>query len=286
MSPSRSTTRTRISLASGAGAQRSPLGVIGAVALHAAIVAATLFTWQHRLDIAQESAPVVPVDLVTIAAKTNITPAVRQAPQLDQKPMPQIKPEKLKLPAPSLPPQQSEAAPPTQAASEPLIKAPPPPIVPKPRPEDSRQKSKFDVDNVLALLNKVAPAPAAIPRHAKVADVPHKGFGAENAMTMDLRDSLKNQIEQCWSPPAGAPHAEDLVVFFNLSLNPDGSVSRPPQLTGQSATSVAGNPFMRAAADAARRAIYVCAPYKLPPDRYADWRDSTIEFDPRDVVGQ
>ena len=48
----------------------------------------------------------------------------------------------------------------------------------------------------------------------------------------------------------------------------------------------AGNPFMRAAADAARRAIFVCAPYKLPPDRFADWRDSVVQFDPRDLAGQ
>ena len=64
MSPSRSTTRIRISLASGAGSKSSPVGLIGAVALHLAVIAVTLFTWEHRLDIAQESPPVVPVDLV------------------------------------------------------------------------------------------------------------------------------------------------------------------------------------------------------------------------------
>ena len=53
MSPSRSTTRNRISLASGAGSKSSPVGLIGAVALHLAVIAVTLFTWEHRLDIAQ-----------------------------------------------------------------------------------------------------------------------------------------------------------------------------------------------------------------------------------------
>jgi len=38
---------------------------------------------------------------------------------------------------------------------------------------------------------------------------------------------------------------------------------------------------MRAAVDAARRAIYTCAPYKLPADKYNVWRDITVDFDPR-----
>jgi hypothetical protein len=38
---------------------------------------------------------------------------------------------------------------------------------------------------------------------------------------------------------------------------------------------------MRAAVDAAQRAIYTCQPYKLPPDTYNEWRDITIDFDPR-----
>jgi hypothetical protein len=82
------------------------------------------------------------------------------------------------------------------------------------------------------------------------------------------------------------PHPEQLVVYIDLMLNPDGSVARAPQLTAQSAAAATTNSYFRAAADAAMRAIYVCAPYKLPPDRYADWRDSTVEFDPRDSAGQ
>ena len=56
-------------------------GLIVAVLLHAAIVAATLFSWQHKLEIADESPPVVPVDLVTLADKTNIMPTVRKQPK-------------------------------------------------------------------------------------------------------------------------------------------------------------------------------------------------------------
>ena len=50
--------------------------------LHAAIVAATLFTWTHKLDIAEQPSQIVPVDLVTVADQTNVAPMVTQAPNL------------------------------------------------------------------------------------------------------------------------------------------------------------------------------------------------------------
>ena len=71
-------------------------GLIVAVLLHAAIVAATLFSWEHKLDITDESPPVVPVDLVTLADKTNIMPTVQRPPKMppkeDVKPPPEPTP--------------------------------------------------------------------------------------------------------------------------------------------------------------------------------------------------
>ena len=68
-----------------AGARRSPLGLLGSALLHAGIIGATLFTFAHRLDIAEESPPVVPVDLVTIAAKTNLMATMTQRPKEEPK---------------------------------------------------------------------------------------------------------------------------------------------------------------------------------------------------------
>jgi outer membrane biosynthesis protein TonB len=262
--------------------------LIGAVALHLAVIVATLFTWEHRLDIAQESAPVIPVDLVTIAQKTNIAPTVRPEAKMEPVAMPQQPPPDVSIKTPPLP-QESEPAPDVKPA-------------PAPKP-DQPKKKEMNLDDVLKAATTPTAQPAKKPskdklaailnnltapqqQNGKVAAIAHKGIGAQDANTMDLRDALKNAIEQCWNPPAGAPHPEQLIVQFHLMLNPDGSVSGTPQLTAESNAAAAGNPFMRAAADAARRAIYVCAPYKLPPDRYSDWRDSTVNFDPRDLAGQ
>jgi hypothetical protein len=72
-------------------------------------------------------------------------------------------------------------------------------------------------------------------------------------------------------------------VDFDVSLNPDGSVAHSTQLTAQSS---GGDPYFRAAAEAARRAIYTCAPYKLPADRYSQWREiGDFRFDPRQMMG-
>ena len=54
------------------------VGLVVAVLLHAAIIVATLFGWQHQLEIADESPPVVPVDVITIGAKTNIAPTIER----------------------------------------------------------------------------------------------------------------------------------------------------------------------------------------------------------------
>jgi outer membrane biosynthesis protein TonB len=273
MSPSRSTTRNRISLASGAGAARSPFGFIGAVALHVGVIAAMLFTWEHRLDIVQESPPVVPIDLVTIGNKTSIIPTVR--------PEKHFAPEPIVAPTPE--PLVPQTLPKVEAQSEPAPRDVAPPQ-PQQRPQPKPKKA--NADNFQALLNKLS-APAAAPANARVAAQTRKGFGAQNAMTMDLVDALRNQIAPCWSPPAGAPNASDLVVNYDLFLNPDGSVAQSPHLTSDSLAAVMRNPYTRAAAEAAERAIYQCAPYKLPTDRYAQWREiNPFRFDPSQMMGQ
>ncbi|MEI9994963.1 MAG: hypothetical protein WDM91_10240 [Rhizomicrobium sp.] len=267
-------------------------GAVVAVLLHAAIIAATLFTFQHKLEIVDETPPSVPVDLVTpIADKTNIMPTVAREPKPaeDVKP-PEPKPQPVPTPTPPQPQADEE---PTPVASEPVVPkpAPPPPrplakpmpATPAPVPAPAPKKKSDDID---ALLNKLT-APAATPRNARPAARTQQGAGAMNAATADLRDALRSQIKPCWSPPVGAPRPEELVVDFDLLLNADGSVARPPQLTADSAARAASDPFTRAAAESARRAIYSCAPYKLPKDKYDQWSEiDPFHFDPRQMMGQ
>jgi outer membrane biosynthesis protein TonB len=285
-----------------AGARRSPVGLIGSALLHAGVIGATLFTFAHKLDITEESPPVVPVDLITIAAKTNLIATVKARPKEEPKQDEITPPEPQKteaVPQPAPPPPKAEPAPEPKPIETPPPKAEtvepepapqPAPALPKVKPApkadaEPKKKQDFDINKVMALLDK-RDATQKSPPNARVADKTVKGFGPQTAMTMDLQDSLRSQIQECWSPPVGAPHPEELVVQFDLFLKQDGSVAQPPQLSAESESAVAHDSFTRAAAEAARRAIYTCAPYKLPADRYGQWQEITLNFDPRQMMGQ
>ncbi len=250
------------------------------------VAATVLFTVSHTLDIVDQSPPVIPVDVITIARQTNIRATARREPKIAPTPTP---PAPKAMPTPPVPQPKAEPAPAPEKIplpkAEPIEKPAPTPVVPKvqprPAPKEEEKKKNFDVDKVLALLNKVAPSQAAAPNAPEAARTV-RGFGAQNAMTADLQDALRSQIQPCWSPPVGAPHPEQLVVSFDLFLNPDGSVAQPPQLLGNSS-----DPYFHAAEEAALRAIYTCAPYKLPADRYGQWREiKPFIFDPRQMTGQ
>ncbi len=295
--------RSRISAASPAR-DVSKTGLIGSVLLHGALVAATFITWQHSFTMPTESPPIVPVELVTLGDKTNIRDMVKTPPKEvpEEKPAPPVEdPAKPEPPPPEpvppepvppepAPPELKPEPKPEPAPPKPVEKKPEPPKVqpkpkdkPKPTPEKPK-KDNFDINSIEALLNKVAPKEAS--SKAQTGDRNIRGIGDRNAMTMDLIDTLRNQISQCWSLPAGAPNPERLIVRMNVYLAPDGSIARPPQLSADSAAAAARDPYMRTAADAARRAIHVCAPYKLPADRYSVWKEIQVTFDPRLLLGQ
>jgi outer membrane biosynthesis protein TonB len=285
MSPSIVDTRNRISLSSGQRDEYSLLAWIGSVGLHAIIVLAMLFTVARTLDIVDQT-PVVPVDLVTLGPKTNVMAMVKavKAPPKDVPAPAPPQPDQIKTPVPTpAPPQEAEPSPPKPQEMAKAEPTPTPQAKPKPAAPD---KQKSQDQQLAALLNKLT-APAATPKNVKTGPRTTPGIGAQNQMVADLQSSLASQIYACWSPPVGAPKAEELVVEFDLFLNPDGSVARPPQLTAQFAAAAATDPYTRAAADSARRAIYQCAPYKLPADRYSQWKEIyPFHFDPRTMMGQ
>lgn len=254
-------------------------GVAASLAFHGLLVAAVLFTLQRDFRAPEES-HTVPVDLVTIAEQTNV------AAQAPPKPP---EPDKLDIPQPvveqpDLPQfQDAEPAPDVDAPKFDII---PDKTPPKPKTADDSKKTKTpSKDDFAALLNKLTAAPKT-PKNARPGTRVIQGVGNSNLMTADIADALRSQIKNCWSPPVGAPDARDLIVDFDLNLNPDGSVARV-SLTPGSALAASGNAYTRAAAEAASRAIYQCQPYRLPPDRYSLWGQiNPLRFDPRQMMEQ
>lgn len=249
--------------------ERSPqYGIFASAAFHGAIFAAALFTFHRDFETPQDS-HVVPVDLVTIAEKTNVAAQAPPAPKL----------EKLDIPPPVL------EAPPVPQMED--VEPAPVPDMPKfdiKKPEVPATKKNVQQD-FAALLNKLtAPQKQATNAHPSTRVV--QGIGTGNQMTADLSDALKSQMYRCWSPPTGAPDARDLIVDYDLHLNPDGTIASL-EMTPSTAVAAAGNGYTRAAAEAASRAVYECQPYKLPPQDYNLWREiNPLRFDPRQMMEQ
>jgi outer membrane biosynthesis protein TonB len=250
-------------------------GVALSLLLHAALIGATYFTWARMIDPSQETHS-VPVDLITVTEKTNVAAMA---------PPPPPTPPKVEIPQPTMEapplPQLLDVEPaPVPPMPDIKIKPEPKKVEDTPKPPDTPPKKQSSQD-FAALLNKLTATPKT-PPNAKVGPRVVQGIGAANAMTADIADALKSQIYRCWSPPVGAPNATDLVVDFDLTLNQDGT---PARATSDALTS--SNAYTRAAAEAARRAIAQCQPYRLPADRYDQWREiNPLRFDPRQMMNQ
>jgi hypothetical protein len=248
-------------------------GLAVSLLLHAALISATYLTWSRMVNVSEVS-HAVPVDLITVTRVTNIAAMAPPPPPTPPKievPVPQME-------APALP--QFNDVDPAPEPPMPQFKIQP---EKKTEQQNTETKQKQNSQDFAALLNKLT-APAKTPPNVKVGPRTIQGIGAANAMTADLADALKSQIYQCWSPPVGAPNANDLVVDFDLRLNPDGTVAS----AGSPALSNANpNPYNRAAASAGEAAIFKCQPYKLPADRYSQWSEiNPLRFDPRQMMNQ
>jgi colicin import membrane protein len=268
--------------------------IIASGALHVAVIAAATVAWPHALDLSDvDTPPVVPIELVTVAEVSNIAPTVQESQKPDKPPEEQAPPEPQ---AAAPPPEPAEVAPPEldktptpKPKEEPKQAeqtAPANPARPRRKPAPDQQQN-FNVDTVIALLDKRAPKPVAPPANAKPAETTVKGLGAQDAMTMDLRDALLSQMRECWNVPVGAPNPEQLIVQVRVFLAKDGSLAQPPQLEPASRAAAASSLYMRTAAEAALRAVNVCEPYRrLPLDRYDAWREVVMTFDPSKMVGR
>ena len=211
-------------------------------------------------------------------------------PKVEAKPEPKPEPPK-PLPKAEAKPEPKKPEPKTDPIAEALKKddskkkeepkqaeAKPVPTPPK-KVEPPKPQPKFDPSKISALLDKRDPQRQAatgetINRTASLG-VP---TGSAATLSQSDIDALRAQIQACWNPPPGALEARDLVVDVRLQLNRDGSVSAEPQVMNRGS-----HPQFQVAAEAARRAIKRCAPYKMPIAKYDLWQDVEVRFDPREM---
>jgi hypothetical protein len=158
-------------------------------------------------------------------------------------------------------------------------------VTPRMKPKPESKKDAFDIDKIASLVDKIEPksADAAPKEGAKPsAQKTLRGAGAQSAMTANEIDALKSQLRKCWNVPVGAPDPAALVFRLRIFLNQDGSVAAAPELVDQGGLA---DPYFRAAVDSAKRAVHMCSPFQLPAEKYAEWNDITVTFDPTKMAG-
>ena len=105
-----------------------------------------------------------------------------------------------------------------------------------------------------------------------------KPVAAASSLTSQAdRDAIRDQIERCWIVPDEARTVENPAVDIRVRFNLDGTLQTDPLIVRNDRVT---DPLYRKLAEAARRAVLRCAPYKLPSNQFAD-REIVLHFDPR-----
>ena len=148
---------------------------------------------------------------------------------------------------------------------------------PKAKPEEKPQKKVDDFDTVLKSVESMQSKKSqkkVLPRD----------FNPTLPLSVSEVDAIVKQISDNWSIPAGARDAKNIKVVLRISLAQDGTVHRV-KIVDQSRYKNPSETFFRAAADSAVRAAYKASPLKkLPVDKYSNWKELELTFDPEELL--
>jgi hypothetical protein len=147
--------------------------------------------------------------------------------------------------------------------------------------KDKPQTPKYDADQIAQLLDHRDPQ-----RQVATADALNStaGLGAATAapnaqLSQTEIDALRERIRDCWSPPPGIDTNSNIYVSLRVLFKPDGTLAQMPILVAGSAS-----PMGPALAESGKRALLLCQPFTmLKPEHYAQWKDITVDFNPRDL---
>ena len=233
--------------------------------------------------------PIVSIELIQIAEKTNIPFAPKAKKTLEK-----IKEKEKKLVSEQAPPKKvkkikPDSVPMPEDKVDKIDKIKEDKQNPEKIDNEVKQVSEFEKDelfdpsNIAALIDKSKVENAeSINKTDKVTQDQQRSV--ENVgLSLSEEDALKAQIFGCWSIPLGLPYNENLLVRIKLQLNPDGTVSQS-EILDHARMNKPGQGFYKVLAESALRAVKLCQPLRVPTTGYERWKELQLNFDAREML--
>ena len=145
------------------------------------------------------------------------------------------------------------------------------------------KKDLFDPNNIAALIDKSKEESAEVIKKNNDITQDQERNIESTGLTLSEEDALKAQIFGCWSIPLGLPYNENLLVRIKLKLKPDGSVTKT-EILDHARMNKPGQGFYKVLAESALRAVKLCQPLRVPTTGYERWRELQLNFDAREML--
>jgi len=249
------------------------IGVALSIVVHAAFLGASLLHLPLTAPANEEALPVTvvpdPAQPETQAKPASPqTPPAPETPALKEQPKPApqtLAPkEELKPPAPQSAPQKEEPKPsaPQTQQQEKAEASQPPPRGQTPAPDTPPPTSSAPTSS----------APLPPPPSANAG--PGEGVVADKLAQSAVAE-LRAAIKRCWTIPPGWTNPHQVTVVMEVRLDRNGALASHPVLLEFSASELGMTAAKNALAAVAR-----CAPYKLPPEKFSQWRETQVRLTP------
>jgi len=281
--------------------------IIVSSVLHAALIFITAMSLPFLAKKPLDIPPIVSVELIQIAEKTNI-PFAPKAKKIIEK----AKEEEKKLVSEQAPPKKVKKTKTKTVVSldqnKEKIENQTPEAIPLPEKtvkkietkkeskqnpdkldQEVKQVSEFekkelvDLDNIAKLIDKAKEDTAKVIRNNNDITQDQDNKIVTSGLTLSEEDALKAQIFGCWSIPLGLPYNEDLLVRIKLMLEPDGSVAKT-EILDHARMNKPGQGFYKVLAESALRAVKLCQPLRVPTSGYERWKELQLNFDAREML--
>ena len=155
-----------------------------------------------------------------------------------------------------------------------LPKTVPAPPAPAAKPADRPEPPKVKADAAPT----EQPAPGKNPPGSQTAALAPvgKALGSRpTTLSPQELDAMSVQAKRCWKIPAGWTDPHQVTVTVRFRLNRDGTLDGTPDVVEFPASELG-----KTAALGAIHAVVECGPFRLPADKYDQWRDVQLRFAP------